>query len=225
MPSTRRGANRQKARARNHPVPRQRQPHAPATPQKRSPGATIWKATRTFGAAALSVAAIVISLLTYADQHAATEAQLQVDSAAANAALRQEASKVSYWLQGVPHKSSPELVIENSSDGPLRDMELMFPQPVQGCSRKCNWVADDWVTLTDLPPCSIETTTEFDAFSRPAIGAASLNGSHLNFTDKSGNTWALFGGSGKLIRLARYKPPAQLSWSPNVTFKPADDCS
>jgi hypothetical protein len=180
----------------------------------------------------IAVISQVISLISvgfagvaYFDQRSANEAQLQVDRAAANAAVRHYASQVTYWLEGVPHSTTPDLVISNRSSGPIRGLMLKFPQPVQGCSKHCQWKAYDWYTLPDIPPCSMATTTTFTAFKAPAVGSASLNGSILDFTDQNGNDWALLGGYGKLVRMTRYKQPVGFSWSGAVKFKPAEASS
>ncbi len=163
---------------------------------------------------------------TYLDQHAANEHQLQVDQAAAAAAERHDAEQVSYWLEGsVPHTTAPEIVIENRSIGPIRDVILKFPQPVQGCSTNCQWEAFDYVGLPDIPPCSLGTTAAVADFIYPKIGSAGINGSFLSFTDPNGKSWVLYGGESRPVEEAGYKAPVGFTWTPHTTFTPIVGCS
>jgi hypothetical protein len=166
----------------------------------------------------IALISVGFTAATYFDQHGAYEAT-------SAATVRHDASQVSYWLQGAPHSNTPDLVIDNRSGGPIRGITLKFPQPVQGCSANCQWESFDYYTLTDIPPCSMETTTPTRVFISPAIGQAALNGSILDFTDQNGNSWALMGGAGKLVQLTGYKQPTGFSWGSGVTYKPAQDCS
>lgn len=219
MPSSARQSGKGRNRAGTPGSGKPRRSPQPQVPQRSS---AAWKAIKSNLVASISIviaaASAAFTGLTYLDQHAA-------DQAAASAAERHDAEQVSYWLQGVAHSTTPQLVIENRSGGPIRDLYLKFPQPVQGCSANCNWEAFDYVSLADIPPCSIEATTVFTVFKSPEIGSAAWNGSILDFTDPNGNAWALYGGYGQLVGLPSYKPPPGFTWNPSVTFTPAQACS
>jgi hypothetical protein len=199
---------------RNQPKTSAQRPAGPAQQQHKS------RKPNLFNVITILIALISagFAAATYFDQHQAYEAN---DAAT----VQHYASQVSYWLQGVPNSSIPDLVIDNRSGGPIRGLTLKFPQPVKGCSKNCQWEAFDYFTLADIPPCSMLTTTSARDFSSPSIGPMALNGSILDFTDQNGVSWALKGGYGQLSELTGYKQPAGFRWGSSVTYKPAQDCS
>lgn len=226
MPSSRRQSGRGRSRVGttgSRKPSHSPQPQVPS-PQPQVPGrsAAARKAIKSSLVASISLviaaASALFTGLTYLDQHAA-------DQASASDAVRHDAEQVSYWLQGVAHSTTPQLVIENRSGGPIRDLFLKFPQPMQGCSANCSWEAFDYISLADIPPCSIEATTVFNVFKSLSIESAALSGSLLDFTDSNGNAWTLYGGYGKLVELPGYKSPPGFTWNPSVTFTPAQGCS
>lgn len=188
------------------------------------------KAVNAFGGQTLALAAIVIALVALINQMGANSAQDQVNQANANAAMRQIADHISLYPQA-GHGKNFVLVIAIRSYGLIRDVEFKMPQPIQGCSAKCDWVAYDWFTLPNVPPCSIAVTTAFNDFrdpanpSKPQVGMSSMNGSNLDFTDPNGNSWALFSGESRLDLLAGYKAPTAFSWGGFATVEPASGCS
>jgi hypothetical protein len=168
-----------------------------------------------------NVITVVIALVSVGFTAATYFHQQGIDDAAAAATVRHDASQVTYWIQGAPNSSTPQLVIDNKSGGPIRGLTLQFPQSGQSGG----WEAFSYYSLPDIPPCSMETTSPTREFISPPIGQTALNGSILDFTDQNGNSWALKGGYGQLIALAGYKQQVGFSWGSGTTFKPAQDCS
>lgn len=137
--------------------------------------------------------------------------------------MRHDAAQVSYWLQGLPRNRPPELMLENRSGGPVREIVLWLREPVRGCSSNCGgWQAYTYVSLPDLPPCSIAATTALNAIKSPHMGPGALGTSALTFTDQHGRHWELTGG-GRLVRDPNYHRGT--AWSVSAEFRPADGCS
>lgn len=130
------------------------------------------------GGALVAVIAVIVAVLAYVNQRDANEAT-------SLAALEQFASKVSYVVEQ-PQSGAKELVITNRSTGAISNLEMNFPQPVQGCSSPCTWQASFWAQLSNIPACEAITTNILEVFSHPSINSESLAGSDLVFTDQNG---------------------------------------
>ena len=173
----------------------------------------------------------MISILTYVNQRATNNAAvqadrsaIQADNAAAAAAVRKDAEQVTYWLQG----STPQMMIQNSSDGPIRDITIFLPESEHGKASALIHLPPGfqgaqvgieltgkgsylYYTLPDIPPCRIEATTAFTMlFKSPKVGPAALNGTILEFTDPE---------------LTGYKAPTGFSYGKSPAFTPASGCS
>ena len=152
--------------------------------------------------------------------------QTDATHAANTAALEQDASKVSYTLQLSSAGKPRELVITNRSIGAISNLHMNFPQPVQGCSTPCNFVGGVFFGLMNIPACDVLSTSLLNVFSQPSIGAKSLAGSDLLFTDQNGHTWALFGGEhNRLVEITDYKAPTGIVTLPAKGFSQASGCS
>jgi hypothetical protein len=149
--------------------------------------------------------------------------QREANASAATAALRHYAAQVTFFVEGVPNSSTPQLVVENRSGGTIRNIVLYLPIPVHGCSAHCNWQGDIYYRLPDIPPCSIAPTSVLSMIKSPTIGPAALAKSALFFTDQNGNAWDLF-GYGRLVRQT-FKGTGVFNWGSFANFKPADGCS
>jgi hypothetical protein len=77
----------------------------------------LWSVATVVGPATVAIAALVISLLNYEDQH-------QVDEAAVAASQRHQAGLVSFILQQGNGPSNETVLINNSSDNPVNDVQL-----------------------------------------------------------------------------------------------------
>jgi hypothetical protein len=151
--------------------------------------------------------------------------QADATRAANTAVLQQYASKVSYTLE-VSAGKPRELVITNRSIGAISNLAISFPQPVQGCSAPCDLRGSEFIDLMNIPACGVLTTSLLNAFSHPSVGAKSLAGSDLVFTDQNGHTWALFGGEhNRLVELTGYKAPAGVVTLPASGLTQANGCS
>jgi hypothetical protein len=224
MPSARQQARRrdgQQGKSRNGKLdaPRPKRPEPEASQQKRQ-RSLFEKISLYAGIVGVVVAmvAAIFAILTYVNQRDANEA-------ISTTTLEQYASKVSYVLETTG--KSQEVVITNRSIGAISNIDMMFPQPVQGCRPpSCQWVGYVYAGLPNIPACDVLTSGVLGIFIKPKIDAKSLNASHLVFTDQNGNSWALFGGEGnKLVALSGYKAPAGVVMIPSKGFTPANGCS
>jgi YD repeat-containing protein len=243
-----RGGKPKASRNRNRGAPGGRRPDPPPEPPKHPRLAVTGKAAKDTAPYVVSVLALVVSILTYVNQRATNNAAIQADKSAiqadntsAAAAVRKDAEQVTYWLQG----STPQMMIQNSSDGPIRDITIFLPESesehgkasalihlppgFQGAQVGIELTGKGSYlryTLPDISPCRIETTTAFTMlFKSPKVGAAALNGTILEFTDPDGKSWERYDGDGRLIELTRYKAPTGFSYGNSPAFTPASGCS
>ena len=134
----------------------------------------------------VSVVALVVSILTYVDQH-------NIDQATVISAQQAYASQVSFWLVQVHGSSTPQLVIQNRSFAPISNVFLQI-----SASRYRGWLEIDTPAgVGTIPPCSLDTTSTLKesalAASHQTLGAPkdfAMSVVRLTFTDASGITWA-----------------------------------
>ena len=202
--------------------PRPRQSPVESSPQKGKsdgPGKiVIISAIAGIGATIVAIPALIMAVLTYVNQ-------ANANSAASLIVSEQYASKVSYALEPV-HGQTQDLVITNRSTGIITNLVMSFPQPVQGCSAPCEWEANYYATLSNIPACEVLTTNVLGDFSHPSIGFSSLAGSDLVFTDQVGNTWALYGGEyDRLVQISKGGAPSGVPTLPAGGLTQASGCS
>jgi hypothetical protein len=191
-------------------------------PEPKAKRSFVDKTSPYSGIAAVLVAivAAVFAILTYVNQSDA-------NSAINTSAQEQFASKVSYVLE--TQGNNQELQITNRSIGAISNLEMIFPQPIQGCGSPSScggWEGYFYADLSNIPACEVLTSDVLGDFIKPKIDAKSLNSSHLNFTDQDGNTWGLFAGEdNKLIPLTESKAPTGVVTIPSKGFTPANGCS
>jgi hypothetical protein len=124
----------------------------------------------------IAVAALVISLLTYEDQH-------RVDEAATIAGQRHQAALVSFILQQGNGPSNETALIDNSSDDPVNDVQLASDVAFDnGHSYSLD------LDLGAIPACSVGriTSSMIADYLRAAMFPYTQNES-IQFEDISGN--------------------------------------
>jgi hypothetical protein len=196
------------------------------------------KLTRRDLPLALSVVAVIISLLTYIDQHNA-------DRNAAIASAETDAAKVSFWLVSskVPGQL-PEVIVQNDGVLPISNVEITlqamgipFVNPPGTEVYLINFIEDT------LPPCSEykapileDATIRMRNFQQshhdipaPPKGTSWKFGNYsLEFTDASGLTWTR-SGTGALTQSVSGQPGDSQTLSvpaPNgLTTTDAPGCS
>lgn len=173
----------------------------------------------------MALVAIVISILAYTNQRSANSVQISADKAAATAALRHDAEQVTYLPVAVSDSKTPDVTIENRSGGPITNLILSLPAPVQ-CGGNCGgWKGFVWFRLPDMLPCTVAVSASLSELVSPKLTPTRLAESALTFTDENGNTWTRFGGEGKLITQPRPKEPVDYTYAPFNGSKPANGCS
>ena len=144
------------------------------------------------------------------------QVELQRQQAAARAqkeaALRHDASEVTYGLGPGPHGSGIQLSIDNASHGWVRDVTLHIPVPAKikggsvtlpnlgilaantGFEGELMTSAGAYFTiqLADIPPCEQSFTPLLSALPTLQVGQL-LPAATLFFTDSNGNAWKLPG--------------------------------
>ena len=186
---------------------------------------------------ALSIVAVIISLLTYIDQHNA-------DRNAAIASAEADAAKVSFWLvdSKVPGQL-PEVVVQNDGVLPISNVEITlqamgvpFVDPPGTEVYFINFIEDT------IPPCSVykvpvleDATIRMRSFQQshhdmpaPPKGTSWKFGDYsLEFTDASGLAWTR-SGTGTLTQSVNGQPGYSQSLSvpaPNGVTTNAPGCS
>jgi hypothetical protein len=140
-------------------------------------------------ALAISVLAVIISLLTYNDQHDVARATVVADE-------ETYAAKVGFWLVS-PDKPGqlPNVDIDNAGVLPVSNVRFLLTATghpwVNAPGTEWYWVT---IAAYPIPPCTIVTThIEQIAMShiKPLKGIKyKLSIQSLDFTDASGLTWA-----------------------------------
>lgn len=224
MPNARQQASRRrgqqgKSRAGKPDAPRAQRSESGVL-QQRAQRSLIEKISLYSGivAAIVAIVAALFAVLTYVNQR-------DTNQAASTTTLEQYASKVSYVLE--TRGKNQELVITNRSIGAISSLEMIFPEPVQGCRPpSCTWVGFFYASLPNIPACDVLTSSVLGVFIKPKISTKAMNGSHLVFTDQNGNIWALYGGeNNKLVQLAGNEVPAGVVTIPSGGLTPANGCS
>lgn len=164
---------------------------------------------------ALSVIAVIISLLTYIDQHNA-------DQNAAIASAEADAAKVSFWLVSSKGPGQlPEVVVQNDGVLPISNVEITlqamgvpFINPPGTESYYINFIEDT------LPPCSVykapileDATARMRDFQQahhdvpvpPKRTSWKFSNYALKFTDALGLTWTR-SGTGALAQSVSGQP-------------------
>ena len=160
----------------------------------------LWSIAKVAGPSSVAVAAIVISLLTYEDQH-------QVNQATTNSSLRQQAQLVSFFQPQGSGRPSETILINNYSEAPVSDAAVL-----------ANVILNDGrsfsvtVAIGSIPACSLGRVTgsmiqnyfdgiTFVLFSSATSGTVTLNSNELPdnnyrftaesmyFTDNNGVNW------------------------------------
>lgn len=210
--------------------------------------AGLWNIAKAVGPIVVSVTALIISALSYNDQHRA-------DVAALIASRQAYATQVSFWLVATNNPRVDYLVIQNRSNAPVMEV---YAKTTPGStlnpnvhSRILDAIEEDlqFVYLGIIPPCSVVTTSALqlevrraiqiisqqqhishkltDTLMRPGVIQANMFG--LQFTDADGATWfRTF--DGKLTKPAELAPgtngPAVRPIAPEGSkIRPADGCS
>jgi hypothetical protein len=161
----------------------------------------LWSIAKVVGPSAVAVAAIIISLLAYGDQH-------QADQEAANSNMRQQAQLVSFLQQQGSRQASEIIAINNYSEA-----------PVSGAAFLVNVILNDGrsfsatIPIGSMPACSLGRITGsmiqsyfngiiFTLWSSATSGTATLNSNEfpnnnnyrvtvvtMYFTDDNGVDW------------------------------------
>ena len=173
----------------NRRAPIQRQDHVTKTPrpqrkppEKRKRLAALWSLAKVGGPAVVSVAALIISLLTYQNQRAANAEQNAIDAAAAASSREAYAAQVSYWLVAGAANAPPDLVVQNRGSAPILDVTATIT-----ASRRNVALYNGAVLLGTIPPCSIVTTSVIAMVVK--VLASTYDVRSLYFTDASGLSW------------------------------------
>jgi hypothetical protein len=185
----------------------------------------VWAFAKLGGPALVATAALVISLLTYQDQHAANEAASAADQ-------RQQAEQVSFWIQAKPGKY-PEavLMVQNRSVFPING--AVIDTAIESIdSTSTHWVH---LLLVYIPPCSIGTTNAVvtlkkiahaQFFKVKSNSESNVETISMSFIDHSGVAWTYW-ISGALRRAV----PATLRHDPGpmhlvtAKFTDANSCT
>jgi hypothetical protein len=149
------------------------------------------------------------------NQGAANAATIQADrsqQAAQRAerlqAVRAEAEHVTYGISPVPGapQSEPELIVENRSDGWVRDIMLYIPLPNSKTINVGNpagvaWASyglgpypfGEWLAmeLPDIPPCEVDAVSLLRLL--PNLQPDEMEHSTMFFTDSHSRQWGLRG--------------------------------
>lgn len=220
MTSKKRGTPRHKDRQRGPTVsPKPPAPHPTQAPHEATDSHRFLRdmAIAVAGAVAGAlVAGIITYTVTPKNQSAANAAQIKAAQAQEASTLRQYAQEVSYGLGPAPGRNngSPQLIIENRSNGWLRDVTLILPiptsgngidtsvNPVDGMVGSVRINSDEngnsvTFQLANIPPCEMAITKILAAI--PGIEPGDLADSRLIFTDQKGNGWILH-GNGQLVK-------------------------
>jgi hypothetical protein len=156
--------------------------------------AALWSILKVVGPAIMASTALVISLLSYEDQHGAYQAN-------ATANLRHQAEQVSFVQQSTDQQSSESILIDNSSNNPVSNVtfviSLTYPDERTYSME---------VYLAAMPACSIGRVTnsmmaaylhyiEFKYIDFKTIAPELLSWNHeftvtsMYFTDNNGAAW------------------------------------
>lgn len=228
--------------SRNHP------------PAKRSGFAKFWKAASANPLVVALVSVVVgalaaipatISVDDHLHQGAANNATVQAEQDQAAAALSHDASEVILG-QGL---RSPQLVIENTSDGWIRNITLLVPVPVQETREPGGGVSVSipnfsiyspvfggftgvWFSgnsayfhepLPDIGPCELVATTALKSF--PAdLDSTALAKAEIDFTDPNGIAWTR-SISGPPVRNTGYKGSGAVTWAPYPIVERVPGCT
>ena len=215
----RRRGQQGKPRAGKPDAPRGERSESPA-PQQRRQRSLFEKVSLYSGIVGVLIAAVaaVFAALTFVNQR-------DTNQAASTATLEQYASKVSYVLEN--QGKNQVLLITNRSIGAISNLEMIFPEPVQGCTPpSCKWAGFFYASFTNIPACDVLTSSVLGIFIKPKISKKAMNASHLVFTDQNGNTWGLFAGeNNKLVQLSGNQVPTGVITIPSAGLTPANGCS
>jgi hypothetical protein len=164
----------------------QQAPPATSAPKKAG-WARAWSVAKVAGPTAASLAALVISLLAYNDQHRADSLQAQAQRAADADELRHDAELVSWSLD-----SSSDVVIVNASTSLITGVLISNGYTI---TKKTNGQYDiePGITnsLAELGPCSMVTVS---AKGQSPLAKADLKSGgvvSIFFTDRYGKFWML----------------------------------
>jgi hypothetical protein len=188
-----------------------------------------WTRTTVLVTIVVSVAAIVVSVLAYSDQHHTDSAAL---AAAALASEQQYARQVAFWVDVGQGVRLPVLMVENLGSSPIANAELTLRQIVDSTGPQENYAEKNFA-LGVIPPCTISSTPiniiePNGNFGNAAADFHSIAGAPffdtwLNFTDAAGKSWQR-NGDGSLRELAHISPmPAVVSL--HSTYKSTATCS
>jgi hypothetical protein len=164
----------------------QQVPPAASAPRKAG-WARTWSVAKVAGPSAASLAALVISLLAYNDQHRADSLQAQAQKAADAAALRHDAELVSWSLD-----AAGDVVIVNASTSLITGVLISNGYTI---TKKANgkYDVEPGITnsLAELRSCSMVTV--FAQGQSPLAKADLKSGGVVSifFTDRYGKVWML----------------------------------
>jgi hypothetical protein len=203
----------------------------PVTPAPKPTAASrIWSVAKVGGPAVISVAALLISLLTYTDQH-------EMDQSAAAATLRHDAEQISFTSQVTPGPPpSTTVTIVNSSTSLISFASILVHaadiDPADHVTRPLLKIFT--LELDQLPPCS---TGAVDANSVLAklMKVPQSSADHITYTaesmtfmDRYGQIWTTL-NTGVLEPASTTAEANLLTVSPanyvTVRFSPAQGCS
>lgn len=179
------------------------------------------------GPALVAVAALVISLLTYRDQHAADENQRKVDAAATTTAERHDAEQVSVWLD----YNTNDLLVENLSPGPVYNVMLRL-QALVGDNSTMHQII---LWLGNIPPCSIGPTDSLpaarkyemavDLSKKPPSLTIIGNDLSMSFSDRNG-LWWIYSDHSELRQVTQREADGpNFDGFVSASFKAANGCS
>jgi hypothetical protein len=164
-------------------------PPLPATIVKSATSRRLRRLTKNDLPLVISIAAVLIALLTYIDQH-------DSDRASAAAAEQAYAARVGFWFVS-PDKPGqlPEIDVDNAGVLPISNVRVLLT------ATGYPWVEPPgtelyWATVEEhtIPPCEIVTSPVEQIVLnhvRPLKGVSyKLTIQSLEFTDASGLTWA-----------------------------------
>lgn len=218
-------------------LPEQQQP---VTQAKATLLARTWSIARVVGPSVVAVTALVISLLAYADQHAATQDQSQVDKAQITASNELYAEHVFYLVRDSAG-SNLEVTLINTSSSPIFGVRLAA-ELTGFYPNGNNYSFPLTYYIGTAPPCSrsnvvADMAVAADVAMRnpndPALKYKMPHRSDLffitqgvYFTDRNGLDWS-YGGQ----PTPRLRPGDYFSWGPKlypnlpVRFEPTRGCS
>ncbi len=212
----------------------------PVTQAKATLWARAWSVARVVGPSVVAVTALVISVLAYADQHEATQAQSQVDKAQVAASNEQYAEHVSY-LEQYNAAGNLEVTLINTSSSPIFGVRLAAD--LDGTyADGGNYTSYVTYYIGTVPPCSrsnidADAAVAFSDMKNPDDPALKYEGPPISdlyllaqgvyFIDRNGVDWSY---SNQLTPSLRPGDSA-FSWGPKfypnppVRFEPTAGCS